>query len=251
MQDLINFWEKFYFIEPVLGIVLCIALTISIKNRKKFNHLQYISLYVISLLLVCIFNALYVISYTNRYHADLFSVFADYSDYFFTLVELIIFSHFYYNLIHSTIFKKIILLLNLMFLPFFVYMLAEDKEFYAAISEKTQNIVYTVEGVVLLPICLSYFMELFRRPASLNLKNDPSFWISTGLLFFLACTLPFSVLENHVRKNYSQLMYWMYPIFYIFYILLFLMIIRAYLCKPEKIVVISLSPKSSKGLKSD
>ena len=217
------------------------------KKRKKFHQLKYIPLYVLSLLLVLFFNSMYSTTYINRYQAKLFAGLADFLDYSFTLLELIIFSHFYYNLIINPTIKKLILLLNLIFIPFFVYMLIKDEKFYKTISEITQNLVYTTEGIILLLICLSYFIELFKRPPHLNLKNDPVFWVSTGLLFFLSCTLPFSILETQIRKNHSDLIYWMYPIFYIFYILLFLMIIRAYLCKPEKKVVIFLSPNSSKG----
>ncbi len=232
MQNLIEFWKDYYYIEPILDIVLCVTLIISLKKRKKFNNLYYIPLYILSLLLVCIFNALHSLSYA--YHLQgLFRGFADYLDYIFTLTELIIFSHFYYNLTNNTTIKKLIVPINLGVFTFFVSLFITDKEFYKSISEKTQNVTYTTEGVILLLLCLSYFIELFKKPPILKLKNEPAFWVSTGLLFFLACTLPFSLLENYIREQHSNLLFWTYPIFYIFYILLFLMIIRAYLCKQK------------------
>lgn len=227
MQDLISFWKANYYTTLLLSIVLCVTFIISLKNRKKFQLLKYIPLYTITLFLVCLSSDLHSAS-----HIITFLRLTHYLDYFFTLLELIIFSHFYYYLINNRIIKKTIIPVNLAFFVFYVYMLVQDESFYKAVSEKTQTIVYTIEGLILLLVCLTYFIELFKKPAYLNLKNDPAFWVSTGLLFFLTCTLPFSVLENYITN--SELISWLYPIFYIFYILLFSMIIRAYLCTREK-----------------
>lgn len=227
MKDLIRYWKVHYYTEPLLCIVLCITLLVSLKNKKKFSSLKYIPLYTITLLLV----ALCAIYNINR--TVIFLFFAHHLDYFFTLLELLIFSHFYYHLINNHPIKKAIILTNLASFILYIYLLLEDKDFHVSISEKTQNIAYTVEGVILLLICLTYLTNIFKKPSYLNLKNDPVFWISTGLFFFLTCTLPFSILENYIDKNYLNSTAWLYSIFYIFYTLLFLMIIRAYLCKPE------------------
>ena len=247
MQELINFWKSYYYTEPALNIVLCISLIASLLKRKKFTQLKYIPLYISSLLIVGFCSALY----NGHYISHLSFGLADYVDYFFTLIELLIFSHFYYNLTSNIAVKKLVISLNLIFSAFFLYMLITDKEFSSSISVTTKNQVYTIEGIVLLLICLSYFFELFKKPPLSKLKNDPVFWVSTGLLFFLTCTLPFSFLENYIRKYHHNLLYWTYPIFYIFYILLFLMIIRAYLCKPQKHTELSSLTKSALHENSD
>lgn len=38
--------------------------------------------------------------------------------------------------------------------------------------------------------CVYYFYELFKTPKYVNLKNNPAFWICSGLLFFCACGFP-------------------------------------------------------------
>ena len=171
-----------------------------------------------------------------KYHYSFFYGLADYIDYSFTLIEMVTFSIFFYQLITKIIVKKLIIISNIFFSLFFIYMLTIDPGFYASISETTQSRVYTAEGVILLMICLFYFIDFFKKPPNLNLNNEPVFWVSTGLLFFLTCTLPYSLLENYIRKKFPDLILTSYSIFYIFYILLFLMIIRAYLCKPEKAI---------------
>lgn len=234
MRSLIKHWNAHYYTEPMLILVLCIAFIISIKNRKKSKVLKFIPFYIMSLIIDFILSSIFFLTRESNSQSKLFLGISSYADYLFTLVEMTIFSHFYLQLIYNRIAKKIIIFLNIFFLIFFIYKLLEDKDFYHHISEDTQSIVYTVEGIILLLICIFYFFELFSRTPHLDLKNEPVFWVSTGLLFFLACTLPYSLLENYIDKNYPD--YFLYSIFYIFYMLLFLMIIRAYLCKPEKTI---------------
>ncbi len=190
-------------------------------------------LYTITFLLILITAAVSQVISEEKYSYKLLNSLNEYSDYFFTLFEMVIFSHIYYQLIDNNTIKKVILLVNVLFISFFLYMLLQDKDFPEYISQPTQEKVYTVEGILLLPICISYFIQLFRKPPSLNLKNEPGFWISIGLLFFLTCTLPYSILENYVSKRSFFLLLQLYSIFYIFYIFLFLTIIRAYLCPRE------------------
>ncbi len=236
MESLLEIWEKSFYTEPLLLLVLCSALIISIQKRKKHKMLNQIPIYIVSLLIVFISGAAYNVSLDAKYHSTFFLGLCDYIDYSFTFVEMVIFSLFYYQMIQSLIVKRLIIFSNVIFVPFFLYMLSKDQKFYHAISENTQSKVYTVEGMILLMVCLFYFIEMFKKPSYLNLKNEPAFWISTGVLYFFACTLPYSILEIHIRKNFPDFILSSYGIFYIFYTLLFLMIIRAYLCKPEKTI---------------
>ena len=231
MQRLINTWEKFYYTEPLLLAVLCLALVISIQKRKKYKILKSLPVYIIALLIVFIFT--YLIDANLSYQIVKLG---EYIDYGFTIVEIVIFSLFFYKSIDNLVVKQLIIIFNIAFIIFSFYMFFAEQGFYQTISQITQSTVYTIEGAILLMICVFYFIELFKKPIILNLKNEPAFWISTGVLFFFACTLPYSILENYISRNYSELYYRLYSIFYIFYILLFLMIIRAYLCKAEKTI---------------
>jgi hypothetical protein len=150
-----------------------------------------------------------------------------------------ILSRFYYRLIKSRQVKKSIIIINVLFALFFMYMGITDERIYHGLSISTHSTVYTTEGVILLLICSFYFFELFQKTPFVNLRNEPAFWISTGLLFFMACTLPYSFLVNYIAKYYPHLLFVSYSIFYVFYILLFATIIRAYLGKPMKSKFIS------------
>ena len=231
MQRLIQVWEKSFYTELLLILVLCLALMVSIRQRKKYEILKWLPIYIFTLLLVYTSRAFF-----DRKQYPFLSKLGEYLDYAFTILEIVVFSIFYYQLIDSLIVKRLIIFLNIAFCLFSFYMFFTEQGFYQTISQGIQSMVYTVEGIILLAMSLYYFKELFRKPPDLNLKNDPVFWISTGALFFFACTLPYSWVENFIGRNYFELYDAFYSIFYIFYILLFIMIIRAYLCKPGKTI---------------
>jgi hypothetical protein len=236
MQKLFEYCKDQFFTSVFRDVVLIIALFISIKNSKKFEILRYFPIYIASLLLVYMFQ--YVLRILKDFQHPIKSLIgiAEYMDFFFTLLEMIIVSHFYFSLVNNRIAKKLIILLNLLFLFFFIYMATQDREFYQGISDETQSTVYTVEAIILFVFCSLYFIELFKNLTVIHLRNEPAFWISAGILFFMACTLPYSLLENHIFRNYREYSLMSYSIFNIFYALLFLMIIRAYLCKPGKTI---------------
>jgi len=230
MGDQINTYDKQFYTDLILFCALLVTIFVSRKNKNRFRILKYFPIYAISFLVGIVVNRLSTINHVpNR----LFP-FATYFDFFFTLLELLIFSHFYHQLIKNRIVKKLIVVTNLLFVFFFIYMGVGDKNFYdKGISESTQSIVYTVEAIILLLLCSFYFFELFKKLPVADLKNEPVFWVSTGLFFFLVCTLPYSLMENYIDKYYPNMSFTLYSLFYVFYILLFIMIIRAYLCKPE------------------
>lgn len=227
MEEPLSFAQQFYS-DIILQCAVLATIVVSIKHKKKFRILKYFPIYAASFLIGLIFNRLCT---TNHVPNMLFPV-STYLDYFLTLLELMIFSHFYYQLVKSHSLKTFIILSNSLFVLFFILMGVSDKNFYSkGISESTQSIVYTVEGIILLILCLFYFYELFKKLAVVNLKNEPVFWVSTGLLFFVACTLPYSLLENYMDRYYPNFSFMLYSLFYLFYTILFIMIIRAYLCK--------------------
>ncbi len=221
MDSILEAWKESYYTEPMLILVLCIALVISIRKRKKFKILENFPFYIIFLLLVYVTGAIFTFCFKINYYPKIFWAVTEYTDYLFTIFELVIFSIFFYQLIDNLIVKRIIVLANLVFVLFSIYMFIARQAFYQFNFQITKSTAYTVQGVILLLICLSYLIQLFKKPPILNLKNEPVFWTSTGALFFFAGTFPFSVVENHLIRNYRKFYLNSYSIFYIFYILLF------------------------------
>lgn len=234
MHNVLQFWGGQFYTPIIEDVILLITLWLAYKYRRRFPILRYMPLYASLLLLSSLFATAGYLSKDLNFSPWFFARWDGCVDYFFTLAEMLICSHFYLQLIKSKNAKRIILVTNILFVGFFVYMGITDKSSTNGdISNETQSIVYTVESIMLLFPCLFYIVELFKSTPVSTLRNEPAFWVSTGILFFMSCTLPFSLLENYVAANLPTFFLASYSIFHVFYILLFLMIIRAYLCKPE------------------
>jgi hypothetical protein len=230
-------WELLFYTKPLLEIVLCIAFVIAIKNRKKHSILKYMPIYVAVFLLIFLLTEARTLSAPKSTAYLWINAICEAVDYGSIAVELFIFSHMYCKIFDSPGFTRFVLIMNLAFLGFFFYELSIDPLFYIDITHETKAMVYTVEGILLLPLCLQYFINLFKKSTFSNLKEEPTFWISAGLFSFLACTLPYSILENFVPKRSFPLMYQFYFLFYLFYSIFFILIIKAFYCKPTNTVL--------------
>ena len=74
------------------------------------------------------------------------------------------------------------------------------------------TVTYSLGCLLIVVFCIYYFLELFRLPKSVKLKNNPAFWICTGLLFFYCCGFPLYGLMNYwigisklILQNFSNI----------------------------------------------
>jgi hypothetical protein len=155
------------------------------------------------------------------------------SDYIFTLIEFLIFMHFFYNIINGTSKKRLIVLLITLFSLAYIFYLANDLIHYKIIKSDTVTVVYTLESAVLLIPSVFYYFQIFTKPPTINLIRESSFWVVTGIFFSMICSLPYCIVENYLKKFNSELYAQLFAILYILYCLLFLMIIKAYFCEND------------------
>lgn len=226
--------DSFFFSEPtsflirfILEVVLLISFYISLKQRKKHPVLRLFPIYIISLFTDLILLQLTKLNFFLK-------AIHHYGDYIFTLIEFLIFTHFYLQIINNNFFRRVIVTTAVLFLIFFLVMAMVDHRRPGWISEQTQSEVYTVQSGLLLFICCFYFFEFYRTTSKIKISNQPEFWVSIGLLFFMLCTLPFSILETYIFHFEAKDWHISNTVFFSFYIILFMMIIRAYLCSPAK-----------------
>jgi hypothetical protein len=85
------------------------------------------------------------------------------------------------------------------------------------------------ESIFLVPPCLVYFYELFSTVNLRPLKNQPAFWVVTGMLFLNASIIPLYLTVEYLGNYTMQ----SYTLNYILYSIFFILLIRAYLCPPE------------------
>jgi hypothetical protein len=56
---------------------------------------------------------------------------------------------------------------------------------------------YSLGCLLIVAMCIYYFIELFQRPQAANLIAESTFWICSGLLFYYCCSFPFFALSNY------------------------------------------------------
>ncbi len=97
---------------------------------------------------------------------------------------------------------------------------------------KTFHTVTYALGCLLVAIfCIYYFLELFRYPKSVKLKNNPAFWICSGLLFFYCCGFPLYGLTNYLSDISPLIIKNFYSIIIILNIFLYSLFTIAFLCR--------------------
>jgi len=89
-----------------------------------------------------------------------------------------------------------------------------------------RNTFFVFEDIFLVLPSLLYFYELFVNVRPEPLKNQPSFWVITGILFLNACSIPM-LLTLGLPGNYSALAFCLN---FILYSIFFILLIRAYFC---------------------
>ena len=74
------------------------------------------------------------------------------------------------------------------------------------------TVTYSLGSLLVVGFCVYYFLELFRLPKSVELWNNPAFWICSGLLFYYCCAFPLFGLVNYwigvsklLLRNFSQI----------------------------------------------
>ena len=110
-------------------------------------------------------------------------------------------------------------------LIFFCLLLYLGLRYYKVIYLRS---FFLFEAIFLVLPCLLYFYELFVNVRPVPLKNQPSFWIITGILFLNACSFPM-LLTLGLLGKYSHAAFFLN---FILYSIFFILIIRAYLCTP-------------------
>jgi len=87
-----------------------------------------------------------------------------------------------------------------------------------------------IEAILGLLAVSFYFFQLFKLPPTINILNQPAFWINIGILFLFSCTLPLTFLEL-LNKEFIENNIYFYYINFVSYSILYFFIIRASFCR--------------------
>ena len=90
---------------------------------------------------------------------------------------------------------------------------------------------YAIGCLLIVGVCVYYFFELFKLPKSVKLKNNPAFWICSGLLFFYCCGFPLYGMFNFLSGISKLIIKNFYSIIIILNIFLYSLFTIAFLCR--------------------
>lgn len=233
MELLLKNLKESYFTDGIAFLLAITGLIISIRGTKIHHKMNLFILYFFSYILLKLsfyFEDFISYSFYINFWRDLTS----YLDFLFTILEYFIFSIYFNRIFFSLKDRRINLIISIVFLIIAIAILIFDLMRFAMLRTQAIQNLFSVQALCLLVPCCLYYMQLFKRNIEVNLINESSFWVITGLSFFMLCTLPFSLIMTHIMNSNPALFFNLFSIFLIFYILLFSMIIRAFFCKPVK-----------------
>lgn len=227
-DKLFDWWAKNFFLDPLATLTALVGFLIFKVLGHRKNEVYIFSYYFLGYLLLKLITWVNDISLelTIRQNIERFA------DYIFTVFEFLIFYSFFKKTLSFKIYQRILSVLFFLFLSIGCGLLFYDIIVSGMVPESSISFLFNAQAFVLLVPCIFYFLEIFKSKPTSNLLRTPAFWVVTGLSFFMISTLPFSILLNSLWKNRQMVYYYGFDFFYLFYFILFLMIIRAYLCKP-------------------
>lgn len=152
------------------------------------------------------------------------------------LVALVEFSMFYVYFRHAvqSAFVKIIMPLFIFTIIFFIAFYMYLGLFISSsgmIVRKIPDFLISLELLLLAVPCFLYYYDLLRKKPAGNLRDNPSFWITTGLLFYCITIIPFFIISKDLQQNNEALYRAAYALHYILFGFLFLAITKAIQCR--------------------
>lgn len=176
------------------SLSLVVFLSIVRKMAKK-KHPRY--MWIIALYVFLIFLQLVIANYYElfKHHRNGKQNPAAIAFYLFIILEYSIFAFLLSRFIHLILIKNYLIISCFIFAVTAIFIWDSNLSF-----DKATSITTTIESFCLVPFCLYYFVELLNRPPLFKLTGEPSFWITTGILFLFIFITPYYLAYDYFKK---------------------------------------------------
>jgi hypothetical protein len=222
MRALLYFLRETYYV-PLIMLLLClITATIGYRNRHRFTYLKLFPIYALASALQVILTFFIYI-----FQPSSFLLIVNTSIIIFVSIEFFIFFNLLSQLIKNRYFKRSMAAMQFSFILFSVFVWLNFKT-----NQCLPLSFNIVNSTCLIIPCLFYFYELFKAPPTISLSAQPAFWVIIGFSFMAICSIPFYLLENYFYNNMPDFYNQVCTLNYVFYCLVFILISKAFLCKP-------------------
>jgi hypothetical protein len=231
MKVLLEEFERTFYTQITCAIFALIGLIIFLTKQLPQSSLKIFRYYFAGFIIIQLITYSFVILWANNspYKAIAFHTFS-HSDFLFTILEYFVFSSFLKPFLN----KRLVFFNSCLFVLICIGLYIYSFLIYRKYSEIVTIYLFTAQAILLLILCANYYVSLFKGTPTKNLIEEPSFWVATGLTFFMLSTLPFSIFSFYLHKHNHALYVHLFTLFFLFYILLFSMIIKASLCRPVR-----------------
>jgi len=223
-----------FFISVVAALValLLAFIVAALYSYRGFNP-PYMRIFLwylfVSLLVEVLVN-----SYIGRLFG--FQLFGSHQGYaqnamynFFTLFELLMFSWFLFRIIRSSLIKRILVVLVIIYSIFYIYISVW------VYPGQFNSLAVVVEGIIIIIPSLTYYRELFTRDKPIDLAGEPSFWMVTGLFFYLATIIPVNFAGAYLsHRGYFQVVQNLYSINNFALVIANLLFIKGFTCRRKR-----------------
>jgi hypothetical protein len=227
MGKVIQIWKESLFTDPLLFIALLVTFTVSLKKFKGHPQLKMLPLYFASFILFSLLSEIFVGVFQNQ--PRVFNIrFERLGNLLVTVLEFFAFTYYALAITATRTFRNAIYFLSALVFLLALTLVYINYNSLEVVTHRTLNILYIIESISLLIISSFYFIDLFVSPSVCRLLNTANFWVSSGLVFYVFCTLPFTLLSDYFINTNENLYKNLYSLVYIFYIILFLMVIKGY-----------------------
>jgi len=217
----LSFLAQYYYSEGIMVVTGITALIICIMNYRRQREIRIFCFYILFSLTQIATDFYHYMEPGERLPIKIEAL----TTLSFLLFENIVCIGFVYSKLVSRKRKLAIVGLPIFFVIGFLLML----------KFKTMVTVFQfflLDCISLTIPCFLYFYELFLYPSDRPLKNQPVFWVITGILFLNCMSIPL-YLSNGLTVHDS---YKAFSLNFLLYALFYSLIARAFLCRPAAVV---------------
>jgi hypothetical protein len=230
VNKLLETFKQNYFILVGLTLIEILAFILAIVFVRKYRIGRYFIFYI-GFDLAILFVDFYLVMNESiaQVAKEKFYVIANTT---VSLVELITYYQFFKEILSGASIKNLLRILQFLYLALIgIYFFTK----FAFLTERFDYISYilsAVEFLFLIPPCILLFQQLLNQESQLKLFDRPSFWISTGILFYSFISIPYYLLKKYFDLVQFDLRFIIGGVlFYLPFAINFLFLIRAFICK--------------------
>lgn len=227
MEEINKYFYETYYLPLIIPFIQLLLSLFCLKNFQNLGELRTFTIYFISGFIQSTISIILFLSLAN---STTYSFLLNISIYLFIIIEFWVFEIYFIKITK----KSIVLKTNKVMIALFVGICINQLVNYN-FAKFDFRLLFVSEAIIVLTSCSLYLYEIFNPFHEEDLRDNPSFWLTTGCLFFFTTTIPINLFYdvNHFGSNEIRKLF---IIIYITYILLFFMIFKSIKCRLKKTI---------------